>query len=185
MCVKSAKGTIIEHDKIKGRMKQLLKYGLLMGIAIMVCSCSTPNYIHDSSSFNRQKDLRNTRSTNVFADIIISALVIITPEYLGDEEWEPTPQNFKKLNLINPTSDTLYVNMLTDVFWDKDNYCDFMDIRIPPDRNCRILVPFNAEYNVYFSKTPESDDDEMLKINTRETKQIKFKPGITFTSESK
>ena len=38
-------------------------------------------------------------------------------------------------------------------------YCDFLDFRIPPNSNCRILVPFDAEYNVYFSKTPESEDN--------------------------
>ena len=38
-------------------------------------------------------------------------------------------------------------------------YCDFMDIRIPANRNCTILDPFEAEYYVYFSITPDSDDN--------------------------
>jgi hypothetical protein len=166
-------------------MKQLLKYGLCMGIAIVVCSCSTPQYIYDGSSQNRQKELQSTRTSRVFGDVLIGSLSIFSSAYLGAEvEWQPSEQNFKKLNLLNPTNDTIYINMLTDIFWDKNDYCDFMDIRIPPDRNCRILVPVNAEYNVYFSKTPENDDDEMLKINTRATKHITFKPGLTVTSES-
>jgi hypothetical protein len=166
-------------------MKQQLKYGLLLGVLIIIYSCSAPKYIHDNSSFNRQKELINTRSANVFGDILIGSLSFVSSAYLGAEvEFQPTMQNFKRMNLINPTTDTIYVNMLTDVFWDKNDYCDFMDIRIPPEKNYRILVPVNAEYNIYFSKTPESDDDEMLKINTSETTQIKFKPGITLTSES-
>jgi hypothetical protein len=69
--------------------------------------------------------------------------------------------------------------MLTDIYWDKNNYCDFMDIRIPPKEKCRILVPVNADYNVYFSQTPQDDDDEMIKINTKELNQLIIKPGIT------
>jgi hypothetical protein len=68
--------------------------------------------------------------------------------------------------------------MLTDIYWDENNYCDFMDIRIPPKKNCKILVPVNAEYNVYFSNTAQNDDDELLQINTSEFKKISLKTGI-------
>jgi len=166
-------------------VKSKLKYGLLFGVAMVVFSCSTQNYIHDSSSFNRQKELKNTRSGNVLGDIFVGSLSVASSVFWDSGwEWQPTEQKFKKMNLINPTSDTVYVNMLTDIYWDKNNYCDFMDIRIPPKEKCRILVPVNADYNVYFSKTPQNDDDEMLKINTHESKQLILKPGITLTSVS-
>jgi len=162
-------------------MNRKLKYGLLFGVAILFFSCSTQKYIYDNSSLNRQKELKHERSGNVFGDILITSLSAIC----GTEaEWEPTEQQFKKLNLVNPTTDTVYVNMLTDIYWDKNDYCDFMDIRIPPKEKCKILVPVNANYNVYFSNTPEKDDDEMLEINTNEITQIKLKPSTKLASES-
>lgn len=167
-------------------MKHLLKFAVFLGVIIINCSCSAPKYIHDSSSYNRQKELINTRSANVFGEILIGSLTVVSSVYFGDEvEFQPIIQNFKKLNLKNVTNDTIYVNMLTDIFWDENDYCDFMDIRIPPNSNCRILVPLDAEYNVYFSKTPESDDDEMLKINTKEHSKLTLTPGITSVSNSK
>lgn len=166
-------------------MKQLLKYALFLGVIIIVNSCSVPKYIHDNSSYNRQKELINARSANVFGDILISSLTVVSSAFFGAEvEFQPTMQNFKKINLKNPTNDTIYVNMLTDIYWDNNDYCDFMDIRIPPYRNCRILVPLDAEYNVYFSKTPESDDDEMLKINTKDYSRLTLSPEITSISNS-
>lgn len=101
-----------------------------------------------------------------------------------DIGWYPSEQEFKKINLINPTNDTLYVNMLTDVYWDKENYCDFMDIRIPAKKNCKVLVPVNANYNLYFSNTPESTDDEMLKVFTSDIKKVSLSPGITVVNNT-
>jgi hypothetical protein len=75
--------------------------------------------------------------------------------------------------------------MLTDIYWDKDDYCDFMDIRIPPKQSCRILVPVNAVYNVYFSETPQNDDDEMIEIKTSEKSRINLLPGMTLISDIK
>jgi hypothetical protein len=69
--------------------------------------------------------------------------------------------------------------MLTDFFWDEDNYCDFMDIRIPPKEKCKLLLPVDANYNVYFSATPEKDDDEHIEINTNDFKRISLYPGLT------
>jgi hypothetical protein len=167
-------------------MKQILKYGLLWIVILWFCSCSSPKYFHDISSFNRQKEIRNTRSANVFSDILVGSATIIASACIGEEiEWQPTQQNFKKLSLINPTSDTIYVNMLTDIYWDKDDYCDFMDIRIPPKQLCRILVPVNAVYNVYFSGTPQNDDDEMIEIKTSEKSRINLLPGMTLISDIK
>jgi hypothetical protein len=100
-----------------------------------------------------------------------------------DVGWYPSEQKFKKLNLVNPTNDTIYVNMLTDVLWDEFDYCDFMDIRIPPKMECKVLVPIDATYNLYFSDTPQSDDDEMLEIFTSDLSKLSLYPGITATND--
>ena len=112
-------------------------------------------------------------------------LSIFTDAALNVESsWVPSEQEFKKLNLINPTSDTIYVNMLTDVYWDEEDYCDFMDIRLPPKTNCKVLVPVNTNYNLYFSNTPESDDDEMLEIFTSDLKRVSLYPGLTIVNDT-
>lgn len=161
-------------------MKQLYCYLIICALATFLFSCSAPQYFHDSSSLERQKELRNTRSGNVFTDIMLGVATVCVAATLDTEiDFVPHDQNFKNLSLVNPTNDTLYVNMLTDIIWDKNDYCDFMDIRIPPLKTCKVMVPINASYNLYFSPTPESDDDELMEINTSKIKRITLKPGIT------
>lgn len=153
--------------------------------AFLFCACSSPKFFHDQSSYKRQVELKKDRSGNVFSDISLGILSAISSETLDvNMGWYPSEQEFKKINLNNPTKDTIYVNMLTDVYWDEFDYCDFMDIRIPPYENCKVLVPLNANYNLYFSNTSENDDDEMLEIFTNDIKKISLTPGMTFLNDS-
>ena len=146
---------------------------------LFIFSCSSPKYFHDQSSFERQKELKKDRSGNVASDIGIGILsAFSSAAFEVDLGWYPSEQEFKKIKLNNPTRDTVYVNMLTDVYWDENDYCDFMDIRIPPNENCKVLVPLNANYNLYFSNTSESDDDEMIEVFTNDIKNISLKPGL-------
>ncbi len=150
---------------------------LLILIAGLFLSCSSAKYIHDPESRERQKDLSGSRSSSVIADGLMATLSVVSAAvFETDVNWYPTETRFKKMILRNPTHDTLYVNMLTDVFWDTNNYCDFMDIRIPPERSCRILCPVDAEYNIYYSHTQQEDDDEMMTINTSEKNKLTLKP---------
>ena len=118
---------------------------LFVFFTILLYSCSTPQYFHDESSYQRQKELKSCRTGNVFTDIacgIGSVLFAVAVD--AEVDYIPSDQQFKKLKLVNPTQDTIYVNMLTDLVWDDSGYCDFMDIRIPPEHNCRVLVPIGA-----------------------------------------
>ncbi len=154
---------------------------LILGAGLML-SCSSAKYIHDPVSRERQKDLSGSRSSSVIADGLLATLSVVSAAvFETGVEWYPTETRFKKIILRNPTKDTLYVNMLTDVFWDTNNYCDFMDIRIPPEKSCRILCPIDAEYNVYFSNTVQEEDDEMITINTSEKKKLKLKTVTKLT----
>ncbi|HPF51591.1 MAG TPA: hypothetical protein PK335_08440 [Draconibacterium sp.] len=165
-------------------MKRLSFFLIISLISVFLLSCSTPNYFYDPSSKERQKELRSTRSANVWSDIILSfSSACISAAFDTEIGYIPQEQKFKKLNLVNTTSDTMYVNMLTDVFWDESNYCDFMDIRIPPKLNCKVMVPLDATYNLYFSTTPEENDDEMIEISTSSFKRISLKPGMTILTE--
>jgi hypothetical protein len=148
-------------------------------------ACSTPKHFHDQSSLERQKELQKKRSGKVFSDVGLGVLSVFSSAALEvDLGWYPSEQEFKKMKLINPTADTMYINMLTDLFWDDDNYCDFMDIRIPPNTNCKVLLPVNANYNLYFSNTPENTDDEVMEISTSDFKKLSLYPGITVVNDT-
>ncbi len=164
----------------KTKMFRIKIFLVSLSILFLLFSCSTPKYFHDPLSKNRQVELKNKRSGNTFANIGLVISSAIVGDVTGvDIDYLPEGQEFKKLKIINPTKDTLFINMLTDVFWDEENYCDFMDIRIPPGKKCKVLVPVDANYNLYFSNTLESDDDEMLEINTSQTKNLSLIPGLT------
>jgi hypothetical protein len=153
-------------------------YLILFLINFLLASCATPKYIYDKSSYERQKELRGCRAGNIFCDVIAGAGSLVSASVFETEvEFYPSEQQFKKLKLENPTNDTIYVNMLTDLIWDKEDYCDFMDIRIPPQAHCKVLVPVNADYHLYFSNTPRQDDDEMLEIQTSAINKIALTPG--------
>ena len=166
-------------------MKRAPKYIYLLVITLTIFSCNSQKYIFESSSLNRQKEIQNKRTEVIMEDFVNGTFSVVSSLLLENgPEWQPSKQNFRKLNLVNPTTDTIYVNMLTDVFWDKNNYCDFMDIRIPPEKNCSILVPINADYNIYFSDTPEKNDDELLKINTQNLNRLILKPGSALSGKT-
>jgi len=148
--------------------------------AFIFTACSSPKYIYNESSYNRQKELQTCRGKNIAKEISLGLFSACTAATLDMEfSYYPSEQQFKKLKLINSTTDTMYINMLTDVFWDTKNYCDFMDIRIPPKKSTKILVPVDVNYNIYFSITPQNDDDELLHIFTSDLKQLSLYPEMT------
>ena len=152
---------------------------------LLLGSCAAPQHIYDRDSYKRQKELRASRATNVFGEILAGCTSVAIGAMLDTEiEFPDSEQEFKKLNLVNKSADTLYVNMLTDVYWDTLNYCDFMDIRIPPHLNCRVMVPMNAAYNIYFSNKPEEGNDELLEVYSTDVRRLKLYPGITQLSDS-
>ena len=176
---------VLDNIENKRAMKKNQTYLLIISTILLFASCSTPEYIHDTSSYERQKELHNNRSGNAFIDVMAGVGSVFVAAMLDCEvEYIPSEQEFKKLKLINPTNDTLYVNMLTDLVWDNENYCDFMDIRIPPKLHCKVMVPMHAAYNLYFSNTPESDDDEMIQIYTTDVKRFTLYPGMTLEADT-
>lgn len=167
-------------------MKSVFKLWITSILLSFLFSCAAPKHFQDKESQKRQKEIKNSRASNVFVDILAGTFSVISAAALDTEvDFEPTEQQFKKMKLVNPTTDTMYVNMLTDVSWGGTDYCDFMDIRIPPRSKCKLLVPINANYNIYFSNTPESLDDEKLEIFTTSVNKISLYPGITATNDKK
>lgn len=171
--------SILAHPK-QIAMKRIPVFLGCFVAMFFILGCSTPNYFHDASSFERQKELKKHRSGNIFTDIglTLTSIFVLAATDVNIGLY-PQGQEFKKMKIINPAEDTLYVNMLTDVYWDENNYCDFMDLRIPPKQKCKILVPVDAVYNIYFSNTPQADDDELIQLNTNELNKIALYDGLT------
>jgi hypothetical protein len=165
-------------------MRKTLSILILASITIALSSCNSINYIHHSPSKKRQLELKKMRSKNTFGNIglavgsmVLSSAVDIEMDVFPDRE-------FKKLKLLNKSNDTLYVNMLTDIYWDEQNYCDFYDLRIPPHKKSKLLVPVDANYNLYFSNTSIDTDDELLEINTNDFYKIVLYPGLISNFEN-
>jgi hypothetical protein len=158
---------------------------LILILIFSSLSCNSYKYIHDSDSKKRQHEIQKNRSGNVVSGIFLTLGSAIfgaaTGVYVG---YTPEGQNFKRLIIKNPSTDTMYVNMLTDVSWDNENYCDFMDIRVPPGKKCKVLVPLDVTYNIYFGNTDHPEKDELLEINTAEIRKITLFPKITLTGDT-
>jgi hypothetical protein len=95
-------------------------------------------------------------------------------------EFEPiqSERAFKKISIENQSKDSLYINMVTDVLWKDDEYCDIMGIALPAGAKQKILVPYPAAYNVYF-RSPDSEEEKLeIRTDSRES-TFKLHPGMT------
>ena len=153
----------------------------IAGLLLLLTSCSSYKYFYDTPSRDLQQKLRTQRTGNAFFEgfKVVGAFVFALLTNSPVIDYNPDQKEFKNLNLFNSSPDTLFVNMLSDVKWDTTRYCDFMDIRIPPGKNCRMLVPKYTNYNIYFSNTPDPDDDEKIEINTEKFRKIAVYSGLT------
>jgi hypothetical protein len=159
-------------------MKTLLSVILLN---CLVWACASSRYIRDDASVERHKDIRGNRTANIVGDTFITTGYLILSAIIGSDGIEVPERSrlFKTITLHNQSSDTMIINMLTDFLLRDSIYCDIMDMRIPPNKKGRLLLPNGALYNVYFSNTPEPDDDEMIQYNTQSRRKLILRPGMT------
>jgi hypothetical protein len=151
---------------------------------LLLYSCSTGQYIHDTGSIERQKEMHRKRTGNNIGDVALQMLNIVTLASLNlDMEPETTPRSFKRIKLYNHSTDTMRVNLLTNVFWSGDEYNDILDVRIPPNEHALLMVPLGADYNIYF-RDSVGGKDEMITINTADYKRIGLTPGMTLTGKN-
>jgi hypothetical protein len=150
--------------------------------SIFISSCVTYQYFRDENSLLLEKKIQRKRTANVLGGsfLTVGSVVLgaLTGIYFG---YIPGMRNLKSVRLINKSADTLQLNLLSDQIWKDSVYCDIRDIRIPPGEKCRILVPANALYNLYFSNTMDSEeDDEIIRINPVTQPKVILYPGMTF-----
>lgn len=172
-------------------MKRFFQHsGSIIGVLtflLLFSSCITYRFIRDEKSLKMERQLHGERAGRVVGDSFLVAILgflsAITNMDLVDG-FLPD-QKLSHLTLSNVSSDTLQVNMLAGQALKDSQYCDFRDIRIPPGSKCRLLVPVNCNYNLYFSNTINSEeDDEFMEINTVINLKLKLFPGMTFQKDS-
>lgn len=142
--------------------------------------CTNTRYLTDPTSIGRQRDMRSNRTGANVGDVAINFANIFIAAILNTS-YEPysRDRNFKRISLVNESTDTLYVNMVTDIVWKESGYCDIMGIELPPGARQKLLVPYPAAYNIYF-RSPFSEEEEKLEVRTEnKRRRIKLKEGMT------
>ena len=153
-----------------------------MVLAVILCcgGCTSTRYLTDSGSIDRQHDMRKNRVGKNIGEGCLNMTFFILAAVVNSE-FEPleSERTFKRISVKNESTDTLFVNMVTDVVWKETGYCDIMGIALPSGARQKLLVPYPAAYNVYFRTS--SSEEEKLEIRTDNNKQknIILKPGMT------
>ncbi len=158
----------------------LLLAGLVNG------ACHSLSYINDEDSVERQKELHRKRLGNTAGNIALSIGSVVGALFTGVYiSFIPSERKMKRIALVNHSTGTMQVNMLSGETAEAESYCDFLNIRIPPQKTCRLLVPESTMYNLYFREVKDSSDiDEVLELNVSEISKIFLTPGMTFPSET-
>ncbi len=153
---------------------------LLISICIsfsILLSCSVSGYITDPQSIERQKKMHGYRTgVNIGEGSLLVASSVLAV-FTGVNVYpDPQSQSFKKMTLINESTDTLFVNMITDWHWRDSAFCDIREIVMPPLKSAKVIVPMGVAYNVFFRNDYNAPDDEKVEINTAEIRRLKLKP---------
>jgi len=156
----------------------------LLSAIILYClagSCASSRYIQDNPSIERHKKIRGNRTAHIVGDTFLATGSLIFSAILGSDDilLPKGRRAFKTITLHNQSPDTMIINMLTDFILRDSIYCDIMNMRIPPHKKGRLLLPNGALYNVYFSNTPEPGDDEMIQFDTHLKRKLALRPGMT------
>ena len=152
---------------------------VITGLALILLSnCSTSSYITDNESRERQEMIRKYRTGINLTDVALQIGTVFTSAEFGvDIAPIPESRSFTKMKLINESSDTMIVNMVTDRLWRDSTYCDIREIVIPPSKSAKFVTPLGADYNVYFRKDFDAPEDEKIEINTAKDRVIRLGGG--------
>ncbi|HEX7584028.1 MAG TPA: hypothetical protein VF373_05025 [Prolixibacteraceae bacterium] len=157
--------------------KKIVYIGLIM--LLTVSSCISTRYLTDPVSIDRQHDMRSHRTGGNLGDVGLNCGSLFMSLFLNSGfEVISRERAFKKISLVNESTDTLIVNMVTDIVWKETGYCDIMGIMLPPAAHQKLLVPYPAAYNVYF-KTPYSEEENIEIRTDSNLRIIKLKSGMT------
>ncbi|MDP3916559.1 MAG: hypothetical protein Q8R96_22770 [Bacteroidota bacterium] len=130
-------------------------------------------------SIGRQHDMRKHRTERNLGDVY-KYFVYSCISWASDSEssFRPRERNFKLITLRNESTDTLFVNMVTDVVWKEAGYCDVMGIVLPPAAKQKLLLPYPAAYNIYF-QTPFTEEEKLEVRTDSKLRRIRLRAGMT------
>ena len=150
-------------------------------LAVTICSggCTNTRYLTDTTSIDRQHQMRANRTGGNMGDVGINfANILMAAIFDISYEVHSRDRNFKRISIVNQSADSLYVNMVTDIVWKEDGFCDIMGIVLPPGAKQKLLVPYPAAYNVYFHSP--FTEEENLEIRTdHKLRRIDLRAGMT------
>ncbi len=158
-----------------------LKTPIILVLAAIIClgGCTNTRYLTDSKSIGRQIDMRKHRSGTNIGVVLLNVFSLVISEALDSEyEMSKSERAFKKIKIVNESTDSLYVNMVTDILWKESGYCDIMGIALPPGAKQKLLVPYPAAYNVYF-RTPFTEEEKIEVRTDNKHRRIILRPGMT------
>lgn len=153
---------------------------LLVLTAIIFCGgCTNTRYLTDPTSIERQHDMRSNRVGKNIGEGCLNISFFILAEVLNSE-FKPveSERTFKRISVINQSADSLFVNMVTDIVWKENGYCDIMGIVLPPGARQKLLVPYPAAYNVFF-QSPFTEEEKIEVRTDSKLRQIKLRTGMT------
>jgi hypothetical protein len=152
---------------------------LVLTVIILFGGCTNTRYLTDPTSIGRQKDMKSNRvGKNIGEGCLNMTLFIIAGIFNFDFEPIESERAFKKISIINESTDTLFVNMVTDVVWKEAGYCDVMGIVLPPAAKQKLLLPYPAAYNVYF-QTPFTEEEKLEVRTDSKLRRIRLRAGMT------
>ena len=152
---------------------------LVLTAIFLFGGCTNTRYLTDAKSIERQHDMRANRTGGNIGDIGINVASFFASAILNIQfETYSRERKFKRISIVNQSADSLYVNMVTDILWKEDGYCDIMGIVLPPGAKQKLLVPYPAAYNIYF-QSPYSEE-ERLEVRTEDKlRRIYLREGMT------
>jgi len=159
------------------RLKISVRIILVTCILLNLCACRVSSYLTDQKSIELQKSLRKHRTgVNIGEGLLVAGSAAVSL-FTGFVFFTPEQQAYRKLKLSNQSSDTLFVNMVTDWQWKDSTYFDLKEIVMPPKKSMKLVVPNGISYNLYFRTKYDTPDDEKVELNTGETRVVKLNPN--------
>lgn len=152
---------------------------MVLAAVILLGGCTNTRYLTDSVSIGRQKNMKSNRVGKNIGDGCLNMSLFILAGVLNyDFVPVESERAFKRISVVNQSTDSLFVNMVTDVVWKEAGYCDVMGIVLPPGAKQKLLLPYPAAYNIYF-RSPYSEE-EMLGIRTdNKLRRVNLKNRMT------
>lgn len=160
-------------------MNRLKLTSLVLAAIVIFGGCTSTRYMTDPMSRGRQHDMKKHRVNNNVVEVFQNIFIMILSEAIDAEyEMQTSDRTFKKISIVNESTDTLFVNMVTDIVWKESGYCDIMGIVLPPKEKQKMLVPYPAAYNVYF-KTPYHEEENMEIRTDNKHRRFVLRPSMT------